>query len=427
MQTKLVITTLLVFSVAALAQEPERRTQTTPREYVRESVLAQRDFPFLTGMMGDSKVRSLLANDAALSGIATERWQAAANASPTCKEDLACMTSALQLSPQQIAQISALLRGTYERSEVLRQYVHKALEGNSEYSLDLSQRGADLLVANWERSARAINQAIATYGDGAKPRYAEIDSMTYAADSRTYPNLIRILLDNLRLPEEAPASADEQSLFFEPSLRFAVRLLQSNSRDEAGRYWPLETGQNREAIMRAKAFDPKIYPYSVILIPGAGSEVPNVSLSPWGKERLRLGVAAYRAGLAPFIMVSGGFVHPSQTPFCEALEMKRYLMQVYALAESAILVEPYARHTTTNLRNAVREISDYGLPMDKPMLIVSDTAQSDSIAGEAFQKRNLQELGYQPVRLGKRLSSTRQEALPSTQSLFRDPLDPLDP
>lgn len=427
MQTKLVITTLLVFSVGVLAQEPEWRTQTHPREYVRETVLAERAFPFLTGTMGDSKIRSLLGSDSALSAIAKEKWQAAETASRSCKDDLGCMTSALQFSSEQIGQVSATLRGAYERSEVLRRYVHDALEDNSVYSLDLSQRGADLLIANWERSARGMNQVIATYGDGAKPHYAEIDSMTYAADSRTYPNLIHILLDNLHLSEEVPASPEEQALFFEPSLRFAIRLLQSNSRDEAGRYWPLKTGQNRQAIARAKSPNQKVYPYSVILIPGAGSEVPGVALSPWAKERLRLGVAAYRAGLAPFIMVSGGFVHPSQTPFCEALEMKRYLMQIYELPESAILVEPYARHTTTNLRNAVREIVSYGLPADKPMLIVSDKAQSDNIASEAFEKRNMQELGYQPVKLGKRLSSTEQEALPSSESLFRDPLDPLDP
>jgi hypothetical protein len=155
--------------------------------------------------------------------------------------------------------------------------------------------------------------------------------------------------------------------------------------------------------------------------------VPNVSISPWARERVRLGVQAFRSGKAPFIMLSGGFVHPSQTPFCEALEMKRYMMEIYGIPAAAILVDPYARHTTTNLRNASREVFDYGIPHDKPMLIVSDAAQIATIESDAFIKRNRDELGYMPVTLGKRISPSELEAVPSKQSLFSDATDPLDP
>lgn len=427
MPRKLLPTLLLALSAAAPAQQSNPQPTSTGLKYVRESVLAERDFPFLAGLEQDIQVHSLLNRDAALSSIAAERWQAVDKANADCKEDIHCKAKALKFDPQQTSQVSAVLRTLYERSDVLRQYVHRTLEDKPEYTLDPAAKGADLLVANWERSARALDQIIATYGEGVKPRYPDIDSITYDANSHTYAALIRVVLDGLRIPEEASSPATEKPLFFDPALRFALRLLQANSRDEAGRLWPLETGENSKAIARAKTLQWSKFPYTVILIPGSGSEVPGVSLSPWGRERIRLGIAAYRAGLAPFIMISGGFVHPSQTPFCEALEMKRYLMQVYGLPENAIIVEPYARHTTTNLRNGVREIIHYGIPTGKPLLIVSDTSQSDYMAGEAFTARNQQELGYQPAKLGKRLSPTQQEAIPSAQSLFRDPLDPLDP
>ena len=413
---------------AAAAQQDQLETVAPSREYVRESVLAGRDFPFLAMLLRERSIHTLLSEDAALSRITGTRWQMIAAANQDCRDDLHCRAAAVKISPPQIAEISAALRQVYEKNSQFQTFVQRELENQSAFSLSPSSKGAALLVDNWERSAAALNRIIDTYCDGEKPRYNEIDSITYDPNSLTYARLIRIVLDDLPIEETAaPVHTNEPTLFFEPSLRFALRLLQSNSRDEAGRFWPLETGQNRSAIQHLKNIRWSAFPYTVILIPGAGSEIPGISLSPWARERLRLGVEAYRSGLAPFILVSGGFVHPLHTPFCEAVEMKRYLMEVYRIPEYAILLEPYARHTTTNLRNGVREILSYGLPRQKPFLIVSDASQSSYIESGVFAKRNVEELGYQPATLGKRLSGTRQEAMPSDLSFYRDPLDPLDP
>jgi len=295
------------------------------------------------------------------------------------------------------------------------------------FSLNTSQPEELMLVEAWIRSAQDMNRIIATYANGIDPRYPEIDSMTYLSNSKTYSSLLTILLDDLIVEETAAPRDPLDMLFFEPTLRFSVRLLQSNSRDEAGRLWPLRTGENAHAVEAIVLTEWARFPYSVIVIPGAGSEVANVSLSPWGRERLRLGALAYRSGKAPFLLVTGGFVHPSQTPYCEALEMKRYLMEIYAIPATAILLEPYARHTTTNLRNASREVFDYGLPSDKPMLVVSDEVQSNYIESATFLDRTRKELGYLPVTLGKRLSPTELEAMPSARSLYVDAGDPLDP
>lgn len=397
--------------------------------YVRESVLAERDFPFLTALLENPELRSVFASEPGLARITSDRWEAIAKANRDCGEELSCKCSAVEFAPREIATVSANLRQNFERNERLRQFVQKRLNGDAEFSLHTSLTGVDLLVENWERSITALNQIIATYCEGARPRYGEIDSITYQASSHTYASLVRIILDGLPI-EESPSlhpRSRAETLFFEPELRFGLRLLQANSRDEAGRFWPLDSGENIAAINHIRITDWSKYPYSVILVPGAGSEISGVSLSPWGKERLRLAVQAYRSGLAPLILVSGGFVHPSQTPFCEALEMKRYLMDVYGIPTADILLEPYARHTTTNLRNAARQILSYGIPDAKSMLIVSDAAQSGYIESETFHKRNEEELGYQPVALGKRLSPSQLEALPSRKSLFRDALDPLDP
>ena len=80
----------------------------------------------------------------------------------------------------------------------------------------------------------------------------------------------------------------------------------------------------------------------------------------------------------PFIIVSGGRVHPFKTQYIEAVEMKHYMIDVLGIPTSAIIIDPFARHTTTNVRNAGHMIMDYGFqkinglwsPAVKPILIM---------------------------------------------------------
>lgn len=83
--------------------------------------------------------------------------------------------------------------------------------------------------------------------------------------------------------------------------------------------------------------------------------------------KLRLAARRFKDALAPLIVVSGGFCNSSQTLFNEALEMKRELMRAYAIPEQAILIEPFARYTTTNLHNTERLLFDIGAPLDRPV------------------------------------------------------------
>ncbi len=367
---------LLAASAAAAADLPPAYP------FVSESALSRRDFPLLSSLANDKT----LARDSTLAEIAAARLDDYRR----CAQDVACRLAALRFTPAQVDGIAARLP-----------------EG-------------------WRHEAAAINHIISVYGEGEKPRHAEIDGMPYAADSESYRAVLKIMLDGLDLPE-ADASPHSNPVF-EPAMRLAVRLLQATARDEAGRFWPLESGENAAAIRRSGSIDWPAFPYSVILVPGAGPEVAGLPLSPVGVERLRLAVAAWRDKQAPYLMVSGGYVHPARTPFCEAVEMRRYLREVYHIPDDAILLEPQARHTTTNVRNAARQIFDYGLPAHIPMLIVSDPGQIDYIAGASFAQRNQDELGYQPATLGNRLSPSRMEALPVRRSLYRDAAaDPLDP
>jgi hypothetical protein len=217
------------------------------------------------------------------------------------------------------------------------------------------------------------------------------------------------------------------ALFFTPSLQAAIRLLAVNHRDEAARHEPMETGVNREAVVAIAATHWPGFPYTVIVVPGAGGSDTDTPLSPAGRKRCMLAAEAFRNGKAPFVLVSGGYVHPMQTRFAEAVEMKRALITDYHIPASAILIDPHARHTTTNMRNAAREIFRYGIPFDRPALMVSDAGQTRYIAAPGFAERCLRELGYVPYKIVKQESETSLSFLPLRESLAQDPIDPLDP
>src|SRR5665647_1789454 len=95
-----------------------------------------------------------------------------------------------------------------------------------------------------------------------------------------------------------------------------------------------------------------------------------------------LGAENYKKGLAPFIVVSGGFVHPFQTSYCEAFELKQYLIDQLGIPDSVIIMEPHARHTTTNIRNTNRIIYRHYIPADKQILCTSTSGQIDYIYGK---------------------------------------------
>jgi hypothetical protein len=222
--------------------------------------------------------------------------------------------------------------------------------------------------------------------------------------------------------------ADSMTLFIQPSLEIALQLMDLNDRDEPLRFEPLEKGENKSAAAAVQATDWTKYKYAAIVVPGEGPELTTVALDPMGRMRCNLAADRYRQGWAPFIIVSGGFVHPFHTPYAEAFEMKRYLL-TQGIPEKAIIIEPQARHTTTNLRNANRLMIRYGIPISMPADIVSTKSQIDYIIlpQGRFDQRNIHELGFLPYKEKTRVSTHDASYYPVMESLHMDPYDPLDP
>ena len=405
---------LLSLSVASAA-EPLRAP-------VRlEAPVQDKNFYLLSLLERTPDVRDAVRAELALGRIAAERLAALDKAARTCNLDLDCYAAAFQWSDVQANDAGHALAGLYRTSPAVRRLADGPLRESGMYVRYQGLAGDQLLDHAWMDCIHGINRIIDVYGLGKAPRYPAIDSITYDIKSDAWRHIVQNLTATLE------DDRGNLALFSSPSMRFALELLWLNHRDEAGRYEPMEVRENALSFRRIKSVDWGKYPYSVIVVPGAGNDLPGFRLSPEGKLRDEIAAKRFREGKAPFVLVSGGFVHPSQTEFAEAIEMKRDLILRFGIPAGAILIDPHARHTTTNMRNAARLMYRYGMPFDKKALVTTDPRQSQNIESAGFEKRCVEELGYVPHQILGRTSPFDLEFRPTLDALQADPQDPLDP
>jgi len=327
----------------------------------------------------------------------------------------------LKFSEQQISTVASLLEKYDQKNQAMNMLIRDHLRPSGKFELYIDEKNPKYLRTAWELTAKGLNHVIDVYALGKDAEYASIDSASFDVKSGFYQGLVSSLIMNIG------EKTDEQELFFEPSLQFVLGLLKINHRNEAARFEPLETGENYKAYQHIPNISWNDYPYSVILVPGEGTINYKEDMNPIGKLRCDLAAQKFKAKEAPFIIVSGGFVHPIQTKHAEAFEMKKYLMKEYSIPEEDIIIEPFARHTTTNFRDAVRLMYSYNIPTDKKAIVVTTAGQSYYITNMGLTERCQRELGYVPYKSLKRLSVSVVEFIPEIKAMQCDPAQPLDP
>lgn len=394
------------------------RAQTTTQDYSNKTQerLKAKNFYLFSAIENDTGIMDLLKADKQLKSYWDKMTQPSKSAPMTGEEIIAPLLwseSDIQMVGKRLVELSmgnANFKELLNKLRASRQYANFEKAPDDEY-----------LYKIWEQCAKGMDTILEVYGAGKMPFYKNIDSVSFDAKSKRYLYVISIL------KTQAIEDAKETQLFFQPSLNFALNLLYANHKDEAVRYDPLDQKENAKAIQTVKNTDFKAYSYASIVVLGGGPENYRDRLSIAGKGNLQLAMKEYCAKKAPFIIVSGGHVHPYMTPYCEAVEMKRELMEEYGVPEGNIIIEPYARHTTTNMRNATRLMVEYGIPLDQKSLVVTNPAHSEYTGGETFKKRCQDELGYQPVDFHVRLSPTTLEFTGNMVSFHQNPNQPLDP
>lgn len=400
---------------SAIAQENPRQNYQLVKG---KNVVQYKNFYLLTLFQQLPELSAMIRKDPVFGQFLKDKAIAVNEALKSCKTDISCYAKALKFNDEEIARVSNRLSELYTENNGFGKVVNNHLLPSGCYAMLATGNHKTLLIKAWEQDAKAINYTIGVYFEGNKPNYPKIDSISFSLKDKEFAELTATSATLAIMPEN--------QLFFEPSMAFALEALELNNRNDAADFEPMVSTVNQAALTQIKKTDWKKYPYSVILVPGAGPEDRETELSAGGIMRSKLAAIQYKKGMAPFIVVSGGRVHPYKTKYSEALEMKKFLMHTMQIPESAIIMEPHARHTTTNLRNGVRLMFRYGMPVDKPGIISTTKSGIDYITNTLLE-RCKKELGYYPYKNGKRLSDTESVFYLNTNSLQIDFDEPLDP
>lgn len=374
-----------------------------------------KNFYLLSLFQRNREVRTLLSRNKAFRRLANEKLLALRKAA-SCN-DVGCFDELIRFSGPTVEAVAREFEALAKTPE-FKVLAKKDLRPSGIFIKHSHLSDAQMLAASWKDAANGVNRILSVYCLGKNPYYKDIDRVSFDVSKEDYPNLLRAKIKEIGFSKE--------SLFFEPALNFALKLLEINRRDEAGRYEPLEAGENKAALDNLRNIKWSDYPYSFMLVLGAGPS-NSARLSVTGAKRADVAAQLFLQHKAPLIILSGGHVHPMQTPYCEAIEMKKYVMEKFKIPESSILVEPHARHTTTNFRNGSRLAFRYGLPTDLKALVTSSEDHITLTTGKGFRIRCANELGYFPIGFITRVSPTEAEFKPAVASLFFDSNDPLDP
>lgn len=419
--------TLLAATLVAVPHDlspaaAQQRVAASPdRDYrwiVSGSSVQDQNFYLLTLLGHVPDYRAAVSRSRALAAIGAARAERVASLLGECgAQDARCRIEAMLWQGDEIAAIGEALA----TDAGLATLAPRHLRPSGAFARHAGKSDGELVRAAWADAAAAINRIYRVYGLAEAPRYPKIDSGDFDPVDPGFGRIVAEAMDMVTLgtPRDAPV--------FAAPLEFALTLLYLNERELVRRTAPMELRENAAAAAAARSTDWANYPYPAILVLGNGPDAPYKSVGNFGKLRTLRAAQLWREGKAPFIIVSGGAVHPAHTDVFEAVGMKQELVERYGVPASAVLIDPSARHTTTNFRNAARLMFRYGLPMDRPSIVTSSRGHIASVIADGFRVRLQSELGYQPIERGKQLGPYEMEFRPLQIAMHRDPMDPLDP
>ena len=406
-----------VLLIACLAVSPFQAQIQRSYRMIASHTIEGKNYYFTALLKAFPDADSLVRANPELNRMAQEKQQRLEKATETHER-----IAAMKFSEQEIEKAGNVLAALYKPENVLGKIISEHILPSGCYQ-QYAETGAELIRKIWRQDAEGMNYTIDVYAGGRKPNYPAIDSIGFDVHSRRFTKEI------LPTCQQDIAYWNSQSpVFYSIPMKAVCLLLDVNDRCQALDYEPLADTENKAAYGQIANTEWKAYPYTAILVLGAGPEDPCESISPEGRLRSAYAAMLYRRHQAPFIIVSGGRVHPYHTIYNEAYEMKKYLMNVWQIPESVIIIEPHARHTTTNLRNAARIMLRHGFPLDRPAIVTSSETHIDDVEDTtSLSRRCIKELGFVPYQAGQRLSARVLEFIPLKESLIINPKEPIDP
>lgn len=423
---------IFVFASPALAD-------TAPaRGYVRlssDNPLQDKIAYLLTVLTADPDARAAMAAHPELAKIGRRLELALDEVHRRCSVAPTCTLLKARLSDQEIKVAADALAGIARQGNALSKPIKDHLRPSGYYEQYSHLSDPDFIRAAWSAVANGINGIYDIYLAGQPSQDIEQPILNGP--------LTEVFMGHANAVIDFCRDSSQPRTFFSIWAELGLSLLRINQRDDAVNWEPLDKRENARALVRGKTIDWTKYRYTAILSPSWGLNPGEVKLTAAYRYILRMAVQRWRDGLAPFIVLTGGQIHPDRTPYAPAIEGKRVLMSDFGVPEDAILVDPYARHSTTDLRNATRLLFQIGAPLEKAYLVTTIESAADHLAGNGtsiwvappgtdlrmvpFNERCRLELGYECFLASKRASPFDVEMLPNINSLtinLRDPLDP---
>ena len=389
----------------------EKFTQNPVQSYeiIAPAELATKECYFLSLLRNLPEMKAIVSKDDVLSGIESAKFSRLSNS--TQRND---RLDALSFSTAEIQQIGDRFASLWEKGNAWDRLVANHLSPSGCYYYSTATSEAELLRQAWQHDAGMINKIVATYGTGTQAAHCE-----YSIKEATDSDIDAALSDVL-------SKTSATGLFGDIALSGMYYLLKVNDYEEEPTVFePLTTGCNKAACEKVKTTDFSKYDYSAIVVLG-GSDNTTV-FHPQAQERCEFAYTKWKAKKAPFIIVTGGRIHPFKAKQDEAETMKKYLMDK-GIPESVIIMEPHARHTPTNFRNTARLLWRYGFPFEKEALMVMQWYITDDLDTQTFRQRCIDEFGFTPMTFSAATGDKYSlPFLPLKYSLTIGLADPLDP
>jgi len=370
--------------------------------------VSSKNWPFVWALSQSQDAINLLAGDAVLSDIGAGKLAAC-----SLSDEIAAIEGFKWTDGQIDSAAERLARAGGPVTEIACR-----MRESGKYYIYNELSDSAFIASAFRQDAEGMNYCLEVFAQGVNPYYGGNDAGNFDVSSFGFSSIAENIRTVLLL--------EGSQSFFTLPMKAAAAWLEANDRGEAADCEPLARS-NAAAFKAAKKVKWNNYPYSLILVPGKGQDFKDQSLSAEGRQRARYAADLYLQGVAPFLVVSGSRVHPKFTPYIEAVEMHRYLTEELGIPEGAVIIEPHARHTTTNIRNTVRLMMAGGFPMDKPALIASSRYQLDYIETDEFVNLCEYRMQAMPYRKGKRLNERQLEFWPLAAAAQVSPVDPMDP
>jgi DUF218 domain len=370
------------------------------------SYVQDKGFYFLTILEGEPAVLADLLLDPTLQAQSALRDMQLRNAASTCAGDMSCVGASLAFASADITTLGQAIAARLQSSGNLATIVTNNMRPSGAFNANASQDDATLVQTAWSDTASWLNNAYSAYAP-------ELTATQIQAA------IAQVVTQNPQGAQPMP--------FFLPAMASVLAILTADDRDNAAEDEPLAQGENAAVVANIPTIDFTKYPYTFLAVLGIGPTDTTTMLSYGSQNHANMAADRWNAGWAPLLALTGGRVHPDRTTYAEAIEMKSYLMTARGVPENVIIVDPYARHTTTNIRNVSRLAFRYGVPTTQHALIVSDEGQTLTVNAPGFLMTCISQMGLIPWRSVAQLSLTDTCFVPSVITLQQNGADPLDP